>query len=461
MIQHKNLEELRNSLGIKEGKAGLKHTINKKAPILPFTTRGTERAKFRKGLEGIVGEFTRIISGNRLKKELNLEDLIHKATEVVEMSKEDIPHFEKILRTFLQDNHNTIKIFHPHLYQYLPLSDGADKKGEQDIARFLADVLWEKNERNVDIFEKHHSGDLISRLILNQLDELEANKTNGRFVNQLPYLSKLFKEDLLFLMKHEDYFRAHYHSLLGYYYFLYITQLTLKLSQGSKASYDHNSEMYFTLDWEATNKNRKGYAHGYQMIKESSKFLLIHVNCLEHLNFLMGVDNAKSYPQLKETFEQLTDSDKRTFSMMLREWIHEYRAHLSLPALEEELDLNYDTLVNTLFKSIDEAYQKDSMQGPRHRYFLSIEEIGKKYFLKTRGSLGYMLNISQDMLLLLTALSLKEERKPLKQLFSDLESRGLFFDRYSKEEIVRLFDKLNLIDKKSDSGDAQYVKPIL
>ena len=33
----------------------------------------------------------------------------------------------------------------------------------------------------------------------------------------------------------------------------------------------------------------------------------------------------------------------------------------------------------------------------------------EKYFLKTRGSLGYMLNISQDMLLLLTALSLKRK----------------------------------------------------
>ena len=36
----------------------------------------------------------------------------------------------------------------------------------------------------------------------------------------------------------------------------------------------------------------------------------------------------------------------------------------------------------------------------------------------------------------------------MKQVFIDLEARGLFFDRYSKEEIVQLFDKLNLIDKK-------------
>ena len=41
------------------------------------------------------------------------------------------------------------------------------------------------------------------------------------------------------------------------------------------------------------------------------------------------------------------------------------------------------------------------------------------------------------------------------------ERRGLFFDRYSKEEIVNLLNTWNLIDKKSDSGDAQYVKQIL
>ncbi|MED2151502.1 DNA phosphorothioation-dependent restriction protein DptG, partial [Bacillus thuringiensis] len=233
------------------------------------------------------------------------------------------------------------------------------------------------------------------------------------------------------------------------------------LSQVGKATFSENNEVYFTLDWESTSKNRKGYTHGYQMIKDTGRHLLLHINCLEHLNFLMGVEKAGGYPELKETYQQLSDEDKKVFLEMLCDWVMEYRRHLGLGAYEGNLELEYDTIVQSLFRSIEEAYEKDTMQGPRHRYSLSIEEVGKKYFLKTRGSLGYMLNISQDMLLLLTALSLKKERKPLKQVFIDLEARGLFFDRYSKEEIVQLFDKLNLIDKKSDSGDAQYVKPIL
>ena len=38
---------------------------------------------------------------------------------------------------------------------------------------------------------------------------------------------------------------------------------------------------------------------------------------------------------------------------------------------------------------------------------------------------------------------------------------GIFLDNTSKEYLQEFFTKLNLIDKKSDSGDAQYVKRIL
>lgn len=42
-----------------------------------------------------------------------------------------------------------------------------------------------------------------------------------------------------------------------------------------------------------------------------------------------------------------------------------------------------------------------------------------------------------------------------------MKKEGLFFDKYSKDEIEEFLTKLNLIDKKSDSGDAKYVRPIL
>lgn len=49
----------------------------------------------------------------------------------------------------------------------------------------------------------------------------------------------------------------------------------------------------------------------------------------------------------------------------------------------------------------------------------------------------------------------------LTKLFEEFEKRGLLFDRESKKHIIELFEKMNLLEKRSDSGDAQYVKYIL
>ena len=46
-------------------------------------------------------------------------------------------------------------------------------------------------------------------------------------------------------------------------------------------------------------------------------------------------------------------------------------------------------------------------------------------------------------------------------LFEEFEKRGISFDRDSKAKIIQLYEKLNLLEKKSDSGDAQYVRSIL
>lgn len=77
------------------------------------------------------------------------------------------------------------------------------------------------------------------------------------------------------------------------------------------------------------------------------------------------------------------------------------------------------------------------------------------------GSYGYMLNMTQEILLMITAICIKEDKITLKDLFKEYERRGVFLDSYSQIEVIDLLGKLNLIDKKSDSGDAQYVKSIL
>ena len=86
----------------------------------------------------------------------------------------------------------------------------------------------------------------------------------------------------------------------------------------------------------------------------------------------------------------------------------------------------------------------------------------QKNFAKRRGQLGYNLNITEDDIILMTKICINNNEKlKLNKLFEEFELRGLFFDRDSKMKIVQLYEKLNLLEKKSDSGDAQYVKSVL
>ena len=83
-------------------------------------------------------------------------------------------------------------------------------------------------------------------------------------------------------------------------------------------------------------------------------------------------------------------------------------------------------------------------------------------FAKRRGQLGYNLNMTEDDIILMTKICINNnERMRLNKLFDEFELRGIFFDRDSKTKIVQLYEKLNLLEKKSDSGDAQYVRSVL
>ena len=73
-----------------------------------------------------------------------------------------------------------------------------------------------------------------------------------------------------------------------------------------------------------------------------------------------------------------------------------------------------------------------------------------------------MLNLTEETLIFITKLCIKNQKQMrLKDVFNAFEKRGIFLDSFSKEQVASYYEKLNLIEKKSDSGDAKYVKRIL
>ena len=73
-----------------------------------------------------------------------------------------------------------------------------------------------------------------------------------------------------------------------------------------------------------------------------------------------------------------------------------------------------------------------------------------------------MLALSEEYIVLLTnAIIGNKKQVRLNTLFEEFNRRGIFMDNHTQESIVEFYEKLNIIEKKSDSGDAKYVKGIL
>lgn len=453
------IEELRHSLNIKEknGKKALKHTINKKTAFFPFQTRNPERAKFKEGFASITGEFFRNLNGEILTKDLDKEKIIDDICNQVQFNYDsDREDFKRLLESFLYKNH-AIKLFHPMMYKYIPLSESKESLGEKEIAKYLYDAFMTKEINSLssieELTEKEH---VLINLIQRNMPRLETKEHPTKYSPALPFIRDLFKEDVETLLTNRDFFMKNINIFLAYYYFYSTTQLSIKINQFGFMDSSSPKPVYYNLDWETSNRNRPAVTTGYKFIFDTSRKILAHVNVQEHLNFLMETENM-TYNDLHDKFSSMIEYEKLRILRGIHAWTLEYSEIVLGTSDGIEYKDSWEEATRQLYRQISSGLSKET----KYRFALAIHEIGKQYFLKTRGSLGNTLNVTQDFLILLTALSVKHERISVKQLFIEFERRGVFFDRYSREKIIELFNKLNLIEKKSDSGDAQYVKPIL
>ncbi|MEH6908910.1 DNA phosphorothioation-dependent restriction protein DptG, partial [Neobacillus drentensis] len=229
------------------------------------------------------------------------------------------------------------------------------------------------------------------------------------------------------------------------------------------ANFDKLHPLYFALEWESISKRRKAAdeVEGFKYIKENAKNLFPHIHTISQLshNSLNEVKDGKvkfiPYSNLYKLIHTQGEEFEKEFYYELKEWIKEYLTWAKKDVVDDSK--NIQEAFEVLFKCL----RAGTSSGVADKFGRNLEDLGANQFIKSRGSIGQVFNIKHDFLLLLTAVCVKDKRIPLNDLFIEFEKRGVAFDRYSKQEIITLFDDLNILDKKSDSGDAQYVKPIL
>ena len=451
-----NYEELENYL-----KKGNKFTYNRKNIFLPITTNQKQRVTFTNGLLPIIGALSRLICEKNVKgiTDLNISENIL-GNENFDVDLDDEFYANLLVEEYL--GKDKLNILHPKLFLYLPLSEGPESGGEIKIAQFFKNEFFNDIDIKNFFFEDNakYNSNILIEFIVNNLKELPGGKDNSEFriPDSLSSIVNVFKEDIQFILSnHEEFLVKNLENILAYYLFFYFVQFILKSSVNSTST--EIEKTFYLLDWETVSKNRSCVNLGYRRVSNHSKSLLIKIDAMEHLNTLLGTKNLLP-SEIVDYYNSFDGNTKLEFIKCFQSWINYLRFEEKLGKID--LPNDFEELLSIYMQSIGDSYSiNKSRHGTVSRYPIVIEDLGKKYFLKRRGRFGYMFNITQESLILITALCIKDEKIKVTQLFEEYERRGLFFDRDSWDKIVELFNKLNLIDKKSDSGDIQYVKSIL
>ncbi|ARF14009.1 DNA phosphorothioation-dependent restriction protein DptG [Sporosarcina ureae] len=446
------------------------HSKGKVTDVLPFISSKTPKYNHLQWMN-MIGELVKLIT----KVEVNYKNLPEDEYEtnynslslyVAESIECDDSDTREDLNKFIDEylfNNTKINIVHPFLFNFI--SSEKTTNEENKYANFAYDVLLNETEVFSSFFNTKVTTDILNETIVNTLSEQITEKQKPRkpdFLGLIEDLSKLFTDDLKYLMKNTQYFNDSLPLLTNYYVFNYCCQLIYNFGDHRKDSYDNTKAFYYSLEWESLKTVRKAASgeFSYRNIKERAKLLFPQLHAqfqLSHSIFNLpdesDVRPFLTFSALRNKLE-LNDISEDDFMLNLHDWI---KVYCEIQGVDQpDLPSTLNESLRTLTLSINKGMSQSTVK----RYSSNIENIGKGVFLKSRGSLGFVFNLSHDLLMLLITVCVRDQRIPLKNLYIELEKRGISLDFSSKRELVKMLETHNLLDKKSDSGDAQYVKPI-
>lgn len=475
-----------NSVYINNGK-WRGHQTGNKLKVLPFKTKFSQNCMpDLRSFHGVVGECFRISRQQKFSKDLeatknesfnhNLRDFILNNTK----KKVTTEYFDRlkdvIISVFFEDDYSLIK-FNKNTLPYLNFLSNDNQLIE--ISHFFYSIFLNNDILKDDRLIKSVNNNLLYKLILECLPELESppeSKIVKEYENIFTEIKTLFQADFQFLASNEELYLNHIQDLFKYYFFFYTSQLAHFFNSfGKNKSIE---PFYFSMDWETLSASRLAYQFGWKKLKRDLEGLFSHVNTLELLNYIsINDERIGDYFQIQEAYKELPEQGRAELIASVKRISDFYKSHVTKFYPGENWDkceleiseyfsrhpskhkgeLNQE--IFRLYRLI--KYQFDhSERGAAHdRYGKWLDNYCKINFIKNRGRLGGTTVLNQEYLLFLTKLCVGAETKiRLNELWHQFQLRGLIFDETTKSEIIRLFEKINLLEKKSDSGDAQYVK---
>lgn len=464
-----NIEIFKNTFGIKNDEVQSEyrtfsgHKPGTKLKLFPFDAHPGS-SEVVKDLNNVVGGFIRQAQKEKMPS-FTCDEFVQSIKSDVKFSTDkDASIFEDMLKTMFFDSLNQFKPTNIGTYKFIPC-----KTKEEKISAYLFDTLCNGFDISSVLSDAIHNNDyhVLEHLVMSFISARTVkDESADHYKTVITQMQQIFFEDFVYLLKDPDFAKEYLKDLLEHYYFFYTSQTCMTLNKFFSGNRNTCTPLYYSIDWEKTSKGRPCYSEGWEQLQKHLHTLFSHAVVLEILN--QNDDSDKlDYIDLNAIVTENPNQDEVYASLIMdaanlyRTCIHDCDLAMNSIPLRDT-DTKTEQAVRFLFDSVLTQFDNSGRSRANDAYTEKFELFCKSRFLKNRKTMGLMLNLTDRNLLFLTKLCLKnEERMKLNELFVLFEQRGIYLDTPSKLVVMDYFEKLNLIEKKSDSGDAQYVKGIL
>ena len=458
----------KKSFSVKEDKPEntyrLNHTTDKCFKLFPYKATPKTASPIVYDLEDCISEFFR----NALEitaEPVDYNQLCDKLKDNIDIENDDIEMFKDIISSLFFKN-GDFYAYNIGLYPYQTI---ADNKSSERIAEFLYCVLGLDNidKANIKAAGDKYSFNVLERMVVDSIETQsnEPKMKTEKYYQIIKSIQKQFKADFAFMLSSEMTSVEDLTNVLSFYYFYYVSQTCLTLDQFGNGNREQIQPLYFALDWEKVSKNRKCCEEGWAKLQNNISQMFSHAITLEIINQNESAEML-DYLNLKNIADSSDEDDLKIAAEIKRaedayvSYIGDCPKIKNLPS--EEGANRTDAAIRHLFRCISTQFAETDRKRASQFYSEKFSEFCKARFVKNRKKSGLTLNLTERDIIFLTKLAIQNDEKiRLNDLYKEYESRGIYLDSTSKSLLQEFFTKLNLIDKKSDSGDAQYVKRIL
>lgn len=460
-----DVEKFKKTFGVMETKSisefRLRHSSEMGYKIYP--NKAATHVSSVKEMKDIIGGFFRnAMNIGQIK--IDCDDLCTAIFEAVNAKEEDKEAIaEMVSGLFFREG----KFFTSNLALY-PYQVPNNQKESDELAYYLFCVLADQNKIKQIINSRKINELNVLEIIVEEYAKSKQGKIENKEEEYIPIFTgmrELFVKDLSYMLNQDMSSEDDLSNLFSLYYFQYYVQSTLILDKFFSGKPNEKVELYFALDWERVSRNRKCCTEGWDKVKMNLSHCFAHKTTLGILNNHKGQEKL-SYLDFFNISNQSDEIDRALASEIERAeqtyttYIGDYK---DFSKIEKAVGINKTEMaIKHLFECVEQQFVNTNRRRARESFNEKFVSFCRDRWTKDRKKSGVVLNLTERDVIFLTNLSIGEnERIRLNDLFKEYEKRGVFLDRTSKEMLQDFFAKLNIIDKKSDSGDAQYVRRIL